>query len=169
MMRKFYRLMSVACICLLALMAGMFAGCSSSQGSSDEAAQKTPDVAEGEAPTQEVMVEVQTVIPVENMQVEAVMTEFMNAYFAGDEDAIRQYLAESFGQDVEVYSDPEHGQEVQINTIRGLNYDLSGNIGEECDMAAEFTVPGEDSFTYLTVGFVREESGWKVSFYGLEK
>ena len=145
------------CICMIMLtfMAGMPVGCSSAQESPNET-------------TQEV-VTVQKSISPENMEVEHTMEDFMEAYFAGDEDAIRQYLATSYEQEVEVYGDPEHADEVIINFIQGINYNLEGDIGEECDMAAEFMAPGEDSYTYLTVGFVREESGWKVSSYGLEK
>ena len=40
---------------------------------------------------------------------------------------------------------------------------------EEYSQSVEFVAPGEDSFTYLSVEFVKENGEGKVSSYGLEK
>lgn len=68
-----------------------------------------------------------------------------------------------------MYNDPDHADEVQINELKGVADDLTGNVGDECVASLEFRDPGENSYTYLTVEFVKEESGWKIRYYGVEK
>ena len=166
------RVLLLTCICLMTLASGMLAGCSSAKVDPGEAVSTSP-VVDGSpaAGADAVIVEeiIEDTLSADRFEVEGMMDAFVEAYFAGDVDTIEQYLSESYGQEVEVYSDPEHADEVQISAIRSAGSDPVGNIGDECEMSLEFMNPGEDSFSYLTVSFVKEESGWKVSFYGLEK
>lgn len=164
------RILPLACICLMVLASGTFAGCASAGAGSGEATSSAVDessAAGADAMVVEEMIE--ETVPADNMEVQGIMNAFVTAYFAGDVDTIEQYLSESYGQEVEVYGDPEHADEVQINGFRGASFDLQGNIGDECELSVEFVSPGEDSLTCLTVGFVKEESGWKISSYGVEK
>ena len=94
-------------------------------------------------------------------ELEEIMTAFCEAYFAGDEDTIRQYLVKSLrDQKVTIFDvgEPE---------IRGIK----GNsiMDDKCQLYLEFRASGEDSLTYLDVNFIKEDGDWKVSWYGLEK
>ena len=93
-------------------------------------------------------------------ELEDIMTVFCEAYFAGDEDTIKQYLAESFQGEIEIFDmgEPE---------IRGIK----GNsiMDDKCLLYLEFRASGEDSLTYLDVNFIKENDDWKVSWFGLEK
>lgn len=96
------------------------------------------------------------------------MTEFYTAYFNGDTEGIRQYLSDSFSGTPEVYDAPDTAADIQIRAVRGLD-SVTEDASDECGLSLEFTAPGDDSFTYLSVTFVKENGEWKVSSYGLEK
>lgn len=96
-----------------------------------------------------------------------VMTAFYTAYFDGDTETISQYLADSFSGTPEVYDAPETAEDVEIREIRGL--DAVPEDASECGLSLVFVEPGDDSYTYLAVDFVKENGSWKVNFYGLEK
>lgn len=96
------------------------------------------------------------------------MTEFYTAYFNGDTEGIRQYLSDSFSGTPEVYDAPDTAADIQIRAVRGLD-SVTEDASGECGLSLEFTAPGDDSFTYLSVTFVKENGEWKVSSYGLEK
>lgn len=101
-------------------------------------------------------------------EADTVTTFFAGAYFSGDTEAMRQYLADSYSGTVEGYGGAA-GAEVTGKT--GLPAQ-----GEERSVGAEETVsvqfkesPSSDSYTYLTMVLVKQEDGWKVKSYGLEK
>ena len=157
--------------CLLMLSVGMLTGCSAADdisGAPDS--QGTPAVGEGTVPAgAEQMEEMEDSISMEALEVERIMGEFTTAYFAGDADTIKQYLSDSYEGEVLVYENPDRADEVQIKGIGGIDFGIEGNIGDTYELTMEFVSPGDDSNTYLTVSFIKEESGWKVTFYGLEK
>ncbi len=95
------------------------------------------------------------------------MKSFCTAYFAGDVDTIEQFLSESYEGNVE--SDSSEGNEPVIHKIKGLDSDIEADIGDSCILSLEFNYPDEDSYTYLTVTFRKENDGWKIESYGLEK
>lgn len=101
-------------------------------------------------------------------ETDTLTTFFAGAYFSGDTEAMRQYLADSYSGAVAGYGGAE-GAEITGKT--GLPAP-----GEERSVGAEETVsvqfkesPAADSYTYLTMVLVKQEDGWKVKFYGLEK
>lgn len=97
------------------------------------------------------------------------MEDFCQAYFHGDSEAVKGFLSDSFSWDVEVYEKPEEVDEIDIRDTKGLT-DVSELIdSEEYVLSKPFIIPGEDSFTYLTVSFLNENGEWKISSYGLEK
>ena len=102
---------------------------------------------------------------------EELMKEFYTAYFNGDEEGIRQYLSADFSGTPEVYDAPETAGELEIREIKSFvdGTESEDNSFEEYSQSVEFVAPGEDSFTYLSVEFVKENGEWKVSSYGLEK
>lgn len=79
-------------------------------------------------------------------------------------------MTEDYSWDVEVYEDLERADEVEITrAIKGLdNVDAEGSA-DNYTLSLEFRNPDEDSFTYLTAEFVKENGEWKISSYGLEK
>ncbi len=104
------------------------------------------------------------------LELEDRMNAFYNAYFQGDVDWIKQLLTKDYSWDVDVYEDLERADEVEITReIKGLdNVDAEGSA-DSYTLSLEFRNPDEDSLTYLTAEFVKENGEWKISFYGLEK
>ena len=102
---------------------------------------------------------------------EEVMMEFYTAYFNGDEEGIRQYLSADFSGTPEVYDAPETAGDIEIREIKSFvdMTESEDNSFEQYSQSVEFVAPGEDSFTYLSVDFVKENGEWKVLSYGLEK
>lgn len=91
---------------------------------------------------------------------------FAVAYFGGDGDALRAYLADSFEGKAETYEGPGTAQ---ILAVRGPGTDENLPVGSTKEISVEFLDSTEDSYTYLTLGFVKQAEGWKVQWYGLEK
>lgn len=100
-------------------------------------------------------------------ELEEMVTAFYRAYFDGDADSIRHYLADSFEDEIEVYDKTSEG--ITISAIKGLQDAAGKAVGEACEASVEFLEAGEDSYTYLTIELVRAENGWEIVFYGLEK
>lgn len=98
-----------------------------------------------------------------------IMTDFSQAYFAGNTAAVREFLAQSYASEVEVYDHPEQADDLEAGRIKGIGKMLEGDDLDECTLSLEFRVPGEDSYTYLSVWFVKEDGAWKAASYGLEK
>lgn len=97
-----------------------------------------------------------------------VVSDFAEAYFAADTEKMREYLEEGFARQVEGY--PGNGETVSIENIRGLFETEQRQVGDVEVMTVEFLdSPDSDSFTYLTMELVKQEDGWKVRSYGLEK
>ncbi len=99
----------------------------------------------------------------------SVMADFYQAYFEGNEAAIRGHLAQSYDDRIDVYGRLEDADRIQFQGVKETGLAAGEADEDQCTLALEFLEPGEDSYTYLTVGFVREDEIWKVDFYGLEK
>ena len=91
---------------------------------------------------------------------------FAEAYFGGDADALRAYLADTFEGKAETY---EGTGTVEVLAVRGLGTEENLPAGSTKEISLEFLDSTEDSYTYLTLGFVKQAEGWKVQWYGLEK
>ena len=102
-------------------------------------------------------------------ELENVMTSFYTAYFDKDIETTRQYLAQSFGGKMRFSDEIDSLEEVKVFGIKGLDSSVQADVGDECELSLEFRLANEDSLTYLTVGFVKEDTGWKVGYYGMEK
>lgn len=110
----------------------------------------------------------ENLLGMEQAELKNIMTTFYEAFFAGDTNGIKMYLSDSFDSDVEVYDNPELAEQIEIREIKGMDY-VTDNMDDTCTLSLEFVVPEEDSYTYLTVTFIRENGGWRISSYGLEK
>lgn len=103
-------------------------------------------------------------------EAKAVADAFSEAYFSGDMDGVKAYLADSFVGEAECYQ-PNEGEsaEVEIMQVKGLQDINLFNMRKECHFSVEFRAVYEDSLTYLETDIVREKSEWKIISYGLEK
>lgn len=102
------------------------------------------------------------------MEIGDIASEFSRAYFDGDQEELRKYLADSYDGDIEIYPDAEP-KVAGMTAVKGLEDIGESQIGDtqvvslECDRANT----GE-GLLYLTLEMVKQENGWKVYFYGLE-
>lgn len=104
--------------------------------------------------------------PLESEALNQAVEAFAGAYFGGDADGVRAYLADSFEGEAETYPGPGTAERL---ATRGLGTDKELPVGSTKEISLEFRAGTEDSFTYLTMMFVKQEDGWKVQWYGLEK
>lgn len=100
---------------------------------------------------------------------EIVVSQFIQAYYSGDADAVREHLSASYDSEVEVYTDNEPANP-EIHAIKGLENwasDLEqwGNIRPSIEFRK---TPDSDYYMYLSMTLVWEDNQWKVSEYGLE-
>jgi len=93
-----------------------------------------------------------------------VVWAFAQAYFWGSREDLLPYLADSFSGRAEVYG----GGTVTLNrtNVAGMGY---AEVGTGLNASVEFQAAGEDSLSYLSVDLIRQEDGWRVQGYGLEK
>lgn len=101
--------------------------------------------------------------------VEAIIKEFADAYFAGDSDVIKKHLSRIRNIEFTVYEggDPD---KVVINAIKGLD-NISADIKERgyCIASVEFKQTAEsDYYIYLTIEIILEGNQWKIAYYTLE-
>lgn len=99
------------------------------------------------------------------LQIRALMDDFALHYFANDmEDC--DCLADTFAGRVEGYSP---SGEPTIISHKGLPTEAM-QVGDTCSVSLELLEPGQtDSYSYLSMELIRQENGWKVRSYALEK
>lgn len=110
-----------------------------------------------------------TVAPAPATPPEAVVSEFMDAYFSGDRARIEGYLSDSFPWDVDVY--PDHASSAPvINAIKGLDHVVHdmANRGRICPSVEFRHTPDSDYYIYLSIEMEWEDGQWKISGYALE-
>ena len=97
--------------------------------------------------------------------------EFSEAYFQGDSETIKKYLVEDYSGTLDTYTDSRESkgtETVSINEIKGLA-DVGDETGVTYTVQAEFLPAGEGSLFYLFMDFEKQEGGWRIRTYGLEK
>ena len=103
-------------------------------------------------------------------QIHTLANLFAAAYFDGSETILKSFLAESFQGSPEVFSDAFGNADPNVISIKGLDGIGDMEVGSVCHPSIEFFSGIEgDSYSYLSMTFIKEESGWKVQSYGLEK
>lgn len=103
----------------------------------------------------------------ERTAIRELATAFYTAYFSGNTEEIRNYLSAAFDGTPDVYDALDTADDIVIHKIKIP--DKTEDMADERSVSVEFTVPGEDSYTYLSIQMVKESGEWKISFYGLEK
>ena len=101
------------------------------------------------------------------LEITAMIEAFSAAYFDGDVEGMREFLADTYEGEPETY---ESAGAVSDLTVKGLSASDEKKIEDErCVASLEFRDSTyEDMFLYLTFEFVRQEDGWKIEFYGVE-
>lgn len=103
------------------------------------------------------------------IDVEAIVKEFTDAYFAADSDVMKKHFSRTRNVEFTVYEggDPD---KVVINAIKGLE-NISADIEEKgyCIASVEFKKSAEsDYYIYLTIEIIREDNQWKIAYYTME-
>lgn len=100
-------------------------------------------------------------------KIRAALGNFAEAYFDGDVDAVQKFLASTYEGDVEIY---EGTGMISDLTVKGLSDTDEKKIENgTCTVSIEFRDSNyEDIFLYLTCILVKEQSEWKIQFYGIE-
>lgn len=96
--------------------------------------------------------------------IQTLATNVSKAYFMKDTDAIKEYLTTPYDWDIGVY---QGDADVVGYQIKGLDNIENQEIGDICTVSVEY-MESDDTLKYLTIEFVKQSDGWKVSFYGLE-
>ncbi len=96
----------------------------------------------------------------------SLVEDFSSAYFRGDKDAVKQYLADSYSDPIEIYA---KGTEV-LHTTKGLDrivQDMAkyGRINASIEFRQSAS---SDSYTYLSMTLVWEDDRWAVASFGVE-
>lgn len=100
-------------------------------------------------------------------EVKGIAEKFAAAYFSGDMDTVQSCLTTPYEWDIEAYAGTEAISEF---TLKGLNDIGKEEAGSSKVISLEYkNNEQEDVFQYLTLEFVKQESGWKIQFYGMEQ
>ncbi len=103
----------------------------------------------------------------DRIEIQTIITEFSSLYFRGETEGLRNYLSDSFHEDVTAY---QSDGTVSDFTIKGL-YAMDENrlAGGNYIVSLEFRDSmNADTFWYLTFEFAKQKDGWKILWYGLE-
>ena len=99
-----------------------------------------------------------------NADAEKIIMGFADAYFAGNWESMRGYLADTQARR-DVYTG--NGDLVRYVSLKGLDA-----LAESDSASVSLTFlesPEEDSYTYLTMDVSKQDGEYKIRFYGLEK
>lgn len=105
-------------------------------------------------------------------QVQNLAFAFWEAYRTGDAEAMKQYLAADYTGSIDIFPDGADGhiaEEAHADTVKGADIENKA-IGEKCEIWVEFRpAAGADYLEYLEMAVIKEQDGWKVLSYGLER
>lgn len=105
-----------------------------------------------------------------NPSAERAIMSFADGFFSGDWTAMEPYLYDPNGEisHEDVYTG--NPADIQTVALRGLEQ-LDQQIQEDGTGAVSlaFREGEEDSYTYLSMDITKTDSGYQISFYGLEK
>ncbi len=93
------------------------------------------------------------------------VSAFEQAFFENDVQGIKAQLISNYPYRIEGYA----GSGYQLVNIKGLPEASEYPVGTRCRISLEILEDGDDSYSYLTLEMIRQEEGWKVESYYLEK
>lgn len=100
-------------------------------------------------------------------EIREIVDEFARAYFDGNIDAIKKYLVSNYGEEPDIY---ESTGTISDYTVKGLSDASARKIKDgKYTVSLEFRDSSyEDMLLYLTIILTRQDSSWKIQFYGVE-
>lgn len=100
-------------------------------------------------------------------KIRVVLEDFAEAYFDGDVDDVKKFLASTYEGKIDIYEDPGTVSDL---TVKGLSdADAKKIENGECNVSIQFRDSSyEDMFLYLSCTLVKEQGDWKIQFYGVE-
>ena len=103
----------------------------------------------------------------DRQKIRVVLENFAEAYFDGDVDAVKKFLASTYEGQIDIY---EGTGTVSDLTVKGLPDANAKKIENgECNVSIQFRDSSyEDMFLYLSCTLVKEQGDWKIQFYGVE-
>lgn len=101
------------------------------------------------------------------LEVQKIVKDFSECFFNGDIEGVKKYLWENF--EWEVYVNEEPTKLLNLKRIKGLSKIEDMKIGDKCHVSLEYVKEDDDSNTYLEIGMIKTEGGWKITNYGIEK
>lgn len=103
------------------------------------------------------------------LEINDVSNAFALAYFAGEKEEMRKYLADSYEGDLDVYSDADT-KLVEIMELKGVEDIADAQTGDTHIVSLECNMAGTgEGLWYLTLEVIKQEEGWKILSYGMEK
>lgn len=100
-------------------------------------------------------------------EIKSIAEKFATAYFSGDMDTVQSCLTAPYEWDIEVYAGTETISDFTLKGLKDIGKEETGSIKV---ISLEYkNNEQEDIFQYLTLEFVKQESGWKIQFYGIEQ
>ena len=101
------------------------------------------------------------------LKIKNIIEEFSKAYFTGDVQGQKKYICESATDDINTNNYTENG--VIVIGIKGLTEVDNLMENQEKNIQLEICFSGEESLTYLSMQFIKENEEWKIKAFGLEK
>lgn len=110
-----------------------------------------------------------TGIPIEAadiQEIRSIIEEFAAAYFGGNVDGLHKFLTNPYEWNIDAYAGTGT---VSDYKLKGLPDIGERNVKNKWEISLEFMDSNDDSYSYLTFSFVKQEDGWKINSYGVEK
>ncbi len=99
-------------------------------------------------------------------EIENIVVEFATAYFDGNIDVMRKFLASTYEGEIDIY---ESTGTISDLTVKGLsNVEQKKIYKGKCTVSLEFKDSNYENMFYLTFEFIRQEDRWKIQSYGVE-
>lgn len=103
------------------------------------------------------------------LEIKDTVDAFAEAYFAGEKEEMGKYLADSYSGDIDIYSDADT-KLVEIMELKGMEDIADAQTGDTHIVSLECNMAGTgEGLWYLTLEVVKQEEGWKILSYGMEK
>lgn len=170
------------CVISVTLILGMITGCSIMESNLKEKQIDTPqEESDDSTNTQIVTIATEELekslqnnvqnseltLSADAQEIESIAKEFTAAYFGGDIYTIQKYLTVPYEWDIDIYTGTGVISEVNVKGLTDIGEEEIGNIKI---ISLEYRDSNiEETFLYLTVEFIKQEDGWKIQFYGVER
>ena len=102
-----------------------------------------------------------------HLEIRHIVEQFADAFFNGDTENIRKYLADSYDEDITTYQGNGTAGDFTIEGLYTMDEDFARN--GIVNISLEYRDNSNpDTLWYLTIAFIRQAEEWKIMWYGLE-